>query len=122
MNTIDKEFLLKHGFTEDTDNKTLKKLFTNNKKFKEVNISVNFTEPFMLLARSKEKNVTVEVNSIQDNRLILKRKRSREKFSTILMDILLDEIHNCLFKDYGNGLFEFEFEVHDFRYSLHVSV
>ncbi len=122
MNTIDKDFLLKHGFTEDADNKLLKELFANNKKFKEVNISVNFTEPFMLLARSKEKNVTVEVNSVQENRLILKRKRNREKFDTIIMNILLDEINNCLVKEYGNKLIEFEFEVRNFRYSLHAAI
>lgn len=122
MNTIDRNFLLNHGFTEDSENKTLSELFTKHNKFREVNISVNLTEPAMLLARSKEKNVTVEVNSIQENRLILKRKRSREKFDTVIMNVLLDKINGCLFKDYGNGLFEFEFEVKDFRYSLHVAV
>ena len=83
MNTIDRNFLLNHGFIEDTDKKVLSELFTKHKKFREVNISVNLTEPAMLLARSKEKNVTVEVNSIQENRLILKRKRSREKYENI---------------------------------------
>lgn len=120
MNTIDRDFLLKHGFKEDTDKKVLSKLFTNHNKFKEINVSINLTEPFMLLARNNEKNVNVEVNSVQNNRLILKRKRSREKFDTVIMNILLDEINNCLFKEYGNGLFEFEFEVRDFRYSLHI--
>ena len=122
MNTIDKNFLINHGFTEDTDKKVLSELFTKNKTFREVNISVDLTRPSMLLARSKEKNVSVEVNSIQENRLILKRKRSREKFDTVIMNILLDEINNCLFKGYGNGLLKFEFEVRDFRYSLHIAV
>ncbi len=120
MNTIDREFLINHGFKDDTDKKVLSELFTKHNKFKEVNISVNLTEPFMLLARSKENNVSVEVNCIQDNRLILKRKRSREKFDTVIMNILLDEINNCLIKGYGNGLLEFEFEVRDFSYSLHI--
>lgn len=120
MNTIDRDFLINHGFTEDADKKVLSELFTNNKRFKKVNISVNVTEPSMLLARSKEKNVTVEVNSVQENRLILKKNSSR--FSTVIMNILLDEIKDCLFKDYGNGLFEFEFEVRSFRYSLHISL
>lgn len=122
MNTIDRNFLFNHGFTEDTDKKVLSELFTKHSKFREVNISVNLTEPCMLLARSKEKNVSVEINSIQENRLILKRKRSREKFDTVVMNILMDEINGCLVKDYGNGLFEFEFEVWDFRYSLHIAV
>lgn len=122
MNTIDRNFLLNHGFTEDLENKTLSELFIKHNKFREVNISVNLTEPAMLLARSKEKNVTVEVNSIQGNRLILKRKRSREKFDTVIMNVVLDEINNCLVKDYGNGLFEFEFGVRDLRYSLHIAV
>lgn len=120
MNTIDRNFLLNHGFTEDTDKKVLSELFTKNTKFKEVNISVNLTEHSMLLARSKEKNVTIEINSIQENRLILKKNSGR--CSTVIMNILLDEINNCLVKDYGNGLFEFEFEVRDFRYSLHISL
>lgn len=120
MNTIDRDFLINHGFTEDTDKKVLSELFTNHKKFKEVNISVDLTRPSMLLARSKEKNVSVEVNSIQENRLILKKNSG--KCSTVIMNILLDEINDCLVKDYGNGLFEFEFEVRDFRYSLHILV
>lgn len=120
MCTLDKNFLINHGFIEDTDKKVLSELFTKYNKFKEVNISVNLTEPCMLLARSKEKNVIVEVNCIQENRLILKRKRSREKFDTVIMNVLLDEIEGCLVKDYGNGLFEFEFEVRDFGYSLHI--
>ena len=120
MNTLNRVFLLKHGFTEDTDKKVLSGVFTKNTKFKKVNISVNLTEPAMLLARSKEKNVSVEVNSIQENRLILKKNSGR--CSTVIVNILLDEIHNCLFKNYGNGLFEFEFEVRDLRYSLHISV
>lgn len=120
MNTFNRDFLLNHGFQEDTDKKVLSKLFTNHKKFGEVIISVNLTEPCMLLARSKEKNVSVEVNCIQENRLILKKNSGR--CSTVIMNILLDEIEGCLVKDYGNGLLEFEFEVRDFRYSLHVSI
>lgn len=120
MNTIEKEFLINHGFQDDADKKVLSGLFTKNTKFKEVNISVNLTEPAMLLARSKERNVTVDINSVQENRLILKKNSGR--CSTIIMNILLDEINNCLFKDYGNGLFEFEFEVRGFRYSLHISI
>lgn len=120
MNTLEREFLLKHGFEEDTDKKVLSGLFTKHSKFREVNISVNLTEPCMLLARSKEKNVSVEVNSIQENRLILKKNNGR--CSTVIMNVLIDEINGCLFKEYGNGLFEFEFEVRDFRYSLHISL
>lgn len=120
MKTIDKDFLINHGFTEDANKKVLSELFTKHNKFKEINISVNLTEPSMLLARSKERNVSVEVNSIQENRLILKKNSGR--CSTVIMNILLDEIEGCLVKDYGNGLFEFEFEVRDFRYSLHISL
>lgn len=39
----------------------------------------------------KEKNITVEVNSIQENRLILKRKRSREKEAVDIMMVLHDQ-------------------------------
>ena len=120
MNTIDREFLINHGFKDDADKKALSGLFTKHSKFKEVNISVNLTEPAMLLARSKEKNVSAEVNSIQENRLILKKNSGR--CNTVIMNILLNEINDCLVKDYGNGLFEFEFEVRDFRYSLHILV
>lgn len=120
MNTIDRDFLLNHGFTEDTDKKVLSELFTKHSKFREINISVNLTEPTMLLVRSKERNVSVEVNSIQENRLILKKNSGR--CSTVIMNILLDEINDCLVKDYGNGLYECLFEVRDFRYSLHILV
>ena len=120
MNTIDRNFLLNHGFQEDTDKKVLSELFTKHNKFREVNISVNLTEHSMLLARSRERNVTIEVNSIQENRLILKKSSGR--CSTVIMNILLNEIHNCLVKDYGNGLFEFEFEVRELAYSLYIEV
>lgn len=120
MNTLDRDFLLKHGFEEDTDKKVLSELFTKHSKLRKLDVSVNLTEHSMLLARSKEKNVTVEVNSVQENRLILKKNNGR--CSTVIMNILLDEIHNCLFKDYSNGLIQFEFEVRDFKYSLHVAV
>ena len=120
MNTIDRNFLINHGFTEDADKKVLSELFTSHTKFKEVNISVNLTEPCMLLARSREKNVSVETNCIQENRLILKKNNGR--CSTVIMNILQDEINDCLVKEYGNGLFEFEFEVRDFSYSLHISL
>lgn len=33
------------------------------------------------------------------------------------MNIFLDEINDCLVKDYGNGLIQFEFELSDFGYS-----
>lgn len=121
MNDTDREFLIKHGFVEDADNKMLKQLFTNNDKFSKVNISVSYTEPAMLLARLKKKNVAAEVNTIQKDRLILKKGSSYRNI-TVIMNILLDEINNCLFKNYGNGLFEFEFEVRGFRYSLHITI
>ncbi|KAI4451623.1 hypothetical protein C823_006183 [Eubacterium plexicaudatum ASF492] len=35
MNTIDREFLINHGFTEDSENKTLSELFTKR----------NYSEP-----------------------------------------------------------------------------
>lgn len=120
MNTLDRDFLINHGFKEDTDKKVLSGLFTNNKRFKEVNISVNLTEASMLLACNEEKNVTVESSSVQYNRLILKKNNGR--CSTVIMNVLLDEINGCLVKKYNNGLFEFEFEVRDFRYSLHILV
>ena len=120
MNTIDRDFLINHGFKDDTDKKVLSELFTKHSKLRKLDVSVNLTEHSMLLARSREKNVTVELNCIQENRLILKKNNGR--CSTVIMNILLDEIHNCLVKDYGNRLFEFEFEVRDLRYSLHISV
>ena len=116
MNNLDKNFLIEHGFEEDTEKKVLRELFAANDTFKQTDITVAFTEPSMLLSRSKEKKVLVQTNSIQDDRLILK------KGNTVIMNILLDEIHNCLVKQYDNGMYEFEFEVRDFRYSLHVLV
>lgn len=122
MSTLNKNFFINHGFVEDTDKKVLSELFTKQNRFREINISVNLTEPYMLLARSKEKNVSVETNCIQESRLILKRKRSKERFDTVIMNVLLDEINGCLVKDYGNGLYECLFEVRGLRYSLHILV
>ena len=120
MNAIDKNFLI--GFQEDTDKKVVSELFTKHKIFKEIHISVNLTRPSMLLARSKEKNVRVEVNSVQDNRLILKKGGKGGRCSTVIMNILLDEISNCLIKKYSANIYDFEFEVRDFRYSLEIEI
>lgn len=117
MSAIDKEFLLKHGFTEDTDKKILLGFFTDNKKFKEANITIDITKPYMQLLRSTGKNVSVKIDTIQDTRLILKRG---DRFKTVILNILIDEISNCMFKDYGNGLQEFIFEICGVEYSLNV--
>lgn len=118
MNIIDRDFLIRHGFTEDTGKKVLSGLFASNQKFKEVNITVSFVEPFMLLARSRRTNAAVDVNSIQDKRLILK---GGIRCSTVVMNVLLDEIGSCMAKDYGNGLYEFIFEVRGLRYCLNIT-
>lgn len=119
MNDLDKQFLIKHGFQEDVDKKLLTELFINHKKFKEVNISVDLTEPVMLVARSREKNVIVDVSEIQDKRLILKRG---DRYKTYIMNIFLDEINNCLMIKDREDLFDFEFEIRDFRYSLVIKI
>ena len=41
MNTFDREFLINHGFTEDSEKKVLSKLFTKHNKLKEIDVSVN---------------------------------------------------------------------------------
>lgn len=122
MDALNKEFLINHGFKEDAYKKALRELFTSHKQFKEVNISVNSTEPFMLLARSREKNVSVKSNIIQDKRLVLEKGSMGSGYNAVIMNILLDEINNCLYEYCGNGLYDFEFEVRGFRHSLHIAV
>ena len=90
MDALNKEFLINHGFKEDAYKKALRELFTSYKQ-------VNSTEPFMLLARSREKNVAVKSNIIQDKRLVLEKGSRGSRCSTIIMNILLDEINNCLY-------------------------
>ncbi len=48
MNTIDRNFLINHGFQEDTDKKVLLELFTKHSKLRELDVSVNLTEHSML--------------------------------------------------------------------------
>lgn len=116
MDIVDRNFLIKHGFSEDIDKKVLYELFANNSKLKSINISVHSAEPFMLLARNEENNVKAELNSVRERRLILKKNK------TVIMNILLNEIDNCLIKNYGDELYDFEFELRGIRYSLNVTI
>ena len=118
-NAINKEFYFKHGFVEDTDKKMLFKIIANHKRFKEVNMTVSVEEPNMILARVNEGNVIVGVNSIQDKRLILEKNN---KSKTVILNILLDEITDCLVKEHCNKLYELQFLVRGFRYGVSLFV
>lgn len=63
----------------------------------------------MLLARSSEKNVAVEIDYLQGTSLVLEKGSGRCR--TAIMDIPLNEITGSLVKNYSNKMFQFEFEV-----------
>ncbi len=58
MHNLDRDFLLKHRFQEDTDNKMLKELFTNNKRLKE------FTHAFTEIQKSArgQRNTVINIS------------------------------------------------------------
>lgn len=108
-----RDFLIEHGYQDDSNNEHLLKLFSTTKKFKEAYITASFKNPPMILVRGYDKNVSVDLEELNDGRLVLKRKDD-----TFILDLVLDEIKNCIFENYGKDLHEFIFDVRDAHHSI----
>lgn len=97
---VTEKTLMKFGFIEDKNNLRLKEVLKDNLKLKEIHIDTysenpliaTFSEPFMLLLRTSEKDAVV---SSDGDRIILKRN---DKHNTYLSNVLFSKITECYYK------------------------
>ena len=113
MDTTTKNFLVERGYKEDVDCKILEGIFDKQDSIKKFNVSIRDNSSGMLFGRIDEKNIKCRVEA---DRIIIEKK------NTVIMNIIADEIHDCLFTKYGNDKFEFDFEIKELSYSLYVEV
>lgn len=116
MDNLNKDFLIQHGFIEDVDKKVLSEVFNSNTIFKQFDIEISITTPSMLLARVKGKKISVGV--VIDNgqqRIIAKQN---DKFKTSVLNIVVDEIHDCLYKKTGDNMYQFTYEINNMCYTI----
>lgn len=118
MDATTRNFLMEHGYKNDANKNVLLALFSEGKRFKEVHISLYVESPHMLLSRCRELNVIAELDTTGSKRLILQKAN---RYKKIIMNIVADEITDCMTKDYNNDVIGFEFEIRGLRCSLSVS-
>ena len=115
-NTIqNREVYFRQGFVEDADHKILREALSKCKKFSELSMTISATDPNVLFSRTKEKKVTVEINTAMDERLII---IGNDKYKTRIMNILVDEIEDCLICINENRLYELQFFFRGLRYGI----
>ena len=105
----------KYGFVSD-DTKIEFKRIINHNRFKTLHIETYTLEPYMLLLRTIEKNVSI---AIKDGRIII---RKMDKYNTGIADILFDRITDCIIKKYNDIQYEIIFAVHNIYYKLFVGI
>lgn len=81
-----------------------------NNKIKELHMDTYINEPYMLLSRVIDKNVS---HSLQDNRIVL-----RKKDNTVLMNIPLDAIQNYTAREFADSHYQVLFNVHNIQYRV----
>lgn len=120
MDVITNEILMKFGLTKDNNNSKLKEIFKNNSKLKEVHIDIYpdnpliaSSEPFMLLLRTIENNVTT---LIDEDRFIFQRN---DGHGTYFINVLFSKITECYYKSY-EGFFEFILNIQNIYYRITV--
>ena len=111
---------LEMAFVKDENNLKLKEVFKNNIKLKDIHIDaypenplVTSSEPFMLLLRTIEKNITVENDG---DRLVLKKS---DGFATYIMNVLFSKITESYYKSSGS-YFEFILNIQNIYYKITV--
>lgn len=117
---ITEKNLIKFELIRDENNFQLNKVFKNNLKLKEIHIDiypenplVASYEPFMLLLRTIEKNVSV---SNDDDRLIFMRD---DGYPTYFINILFSKITECYYK-YFDDSYEFILSIQNIWYRITV--
>jgi hypothetical protein len=102
-------------FENDCNREIFGKIFGNSKKIKEIHIDTYVDKPFMLLARMDEKNVMV----FTGNRITIHKN---DRYKTIILNILLEEISDCMFKKYTDNQYEILFNVRNICYKILVII
>ena len=93
----------KYGFVEDDE--LFSQIFSAA-ILKKVHIDVCLSRPYMLLSRTTENNVTVSGEN--DDYIVITKK---DKYKTVILDLLLDEISDIVVKKGANGEYEMIFTV-----------
>ena len=91
--------------------------FTNifdDSNIKEIHMDTYLNEPYMLLSRVVENNVS---SFIQDGRLVLRQKNGN---MSVFCDILLDCIDNCMVKKYSNFHYQIVCAIQNVYYKMFV--
>lgn len=83
------------------------------KKIKELHMDAYVNEPYMLLARIVDKNIS---HCTQNNRVVL-----RKKDDTVIMNIPLDEIVVHTVKEFGNTHYQVLFDLDKIQYKVFAS-
>lgn len=81
-----------------------------NKKIKELHMDTYINEPYMLLSRVIDKNVS---HLLQDDRVVLRRKDS-----TVLMNVPLNDIQNYTAREFADSHYQVLFNVHNVQYKV----
>ena len=105
----------KYGFVSD-DTKIEFKHILNHNRFKTLRIEAYTLDPYMLLLRTIERNVSIV---IEDGRIII---RKMDKYNTSIADILFDRIADCIIKKYNDTQYEIIFAVHNIYYKLLIGI
>ena len=113
-NKIDKYFEL-HGFVRDGNKELLNKIF-NSKKIKEIHVDTYMENPYRLFARFTGENLSI-IN--KDNRVAIFKN---DKYKTMMVNILFNEIEDCFIKQYSDNHHEILFKVCNVCYKILIIV
>lgn len=104
------EICEKHNFKSDNDMLEFNNIFNNDKI--DVHIDTYINEPYIFLARIIENGVSP---LFENGRFIL-RKSDRKK--TVLINLPLDEIEDCVTKMYAESHYQILFRIHNVWYKI----
>jgi len=85
----------------------------NGRKIKEIHMDAYINEPYMLLARVIDKNIS---HCMKNNRVVL-----RKNDDTVLMNIPLDKIEVRSIREFDNSHYQVLFDLDDIQYKIFAS-
>lgn len=97
------------GFSNDNDLKILKSISSIKSQ---IHIDVYIENPYMLLSRTSEKNISIKT---EDDRIIIFKN---DRYHTFIFNVLQSEIMECMFKKYNDSQYEFIFRVQNINYKI----
>ena len=115
MDKTVESFLIDRGHEKDDNADFLKNFFSKQENLKRFNVSVKDNFFGMLFARMDENNVQCRYDGNED-RLIATKEHN------IIMNIVKNNIYDCIFKKYGSDKFEFDFKIKNIWFSIYIVV